>query len=55
MDFSDDEIQRSVRKWLRIAEEQEELPIVLMPFDPEGQDEYEPNYSALLHMDHPTG
>jgi hypothetical protein len=38
MDFSDDEIQRSVRKWMRIAGSDGPLPVILMPFDPEGCD-----------------
>ena len=39
MDVTDDEIQSSVRKWLNRAASGEELPIVLMPFDPEGHED----------------
>jgi hypothetical protein len=39
MDVADDEIQNSVRKWLKRAAGGEDLPIILMPFDPEGHEE----------------
>jgi len=55
MDFSDEDIRRSVRKWLRIAENGGDLPVVLMPCDPEGRDGHDGNYAAFLHADRPAG
>lgn len=54
MDVSNDEIQRSVRKWLAVTARGEELPVVLMPFDPEGKNEYDPDFNALWRSGQPT-
>ena len=54
MHVSNDEIQRSVKKWLRIAADHGDLPIVLMPFDPEGSDECDSAVSARRHSETPS-
>ena len=55
MNVSNYEIQRSVKKWLRIALDKGDLPIILMPFDPEGSDDYDPAHSGRRHVDSPLG
>ncbi len=42
MEFTSEEVRACVGKWLHIARSDEELPVILMPFDPEGSDEFEP-------------
>lgn len=55
MNVSNDEIQRSVQKWLRIAVDNGELPVILMPFDPEGSDEYDPSLAGRGHSENSLG
>lgn len=55
MDISDDEIQRCAQKWLRVAIKNGEFPVILMPFDPEGTDEYDPTLYGRRRAENPPG